>query len=317
MLKSNQFSYKRLLVNCIYSLVIFNTMKQTLHLLLFGLISIILFSAVPSKTNPLSPQGISIEQLLNENKIEVLIKGKGGHKGECVSFDLKNLTEDTLFVLLESGRRLVSGDSSNQDIFIVKSKTICLTPHQQKLDSGFGFCCQSSNSSPQLDDDFSIGQMAPEEWQKLAKVIDANDFPIGAIQSAVWCISNDHPISSIHSDDMEGIQLLRRTVAEIKLKELPWYYMTYHEDTSVVFSNKYKNIIGNIEFNVQSNAIITINVRNKHGQIVATLIKESSVGVGKHKYSMNLSVSRWPKGDYTIYVYEDYSRLNSKKTFEL
>ncbi|MEJ6616661.1 MAG: hypothetical protein QNL61_07075 [Crocinitomicaceae bacterium] len=59
--------------------------------------------------------------------------------------------------------------------------------------------------------------------------------------------------------------------------------MAYHEDTSVVFFNKYKTIIVNVKFSVQSNTFITVYVRNKHSQIATALIKESSVGVGRHK----------------------------------
>jgi hypothetical protein len=48
-----------------------------------------------------------------------------------------------------------------------------------------------------------------------------------------------------------------------------------------------------------------------------TLMKGMNTGPGSYNYSLNLNVRKWPKGAYDIYIYEDYSNLNLKKTFEL
>jgi len=290
-------------------------MNQALYLFQMGIIPFFLFALTSKKSikTELPPIGIPIEELLLTNKVQVKIKGKVEFNGQCLSFDLENLTSDTLFVLLQSGNKLNSNSADFQDLFIVKSNVICLAPHQTKTNAGSVFYYE--NSSSIINE--TKGEITAEKWRKLAKIIDANDFPINTIQAAIWCITDNHPVSSISSEDMKNIQLLRRTVSEIQKNELSWYYITFHEDTTVLYPVKHKNVIGNIEFYLHSNAVVTINVRNKNGQVMATLVEESAIGVGKHKFSMNLSVSSWPKGEYIIYVYENYSKVNSKKTFEL
>lgn len=289
-------------------------MKQTLHLLQVGIIPLLLFTST-SKTSikaTNSPIGVPIQELILVNKIQVKIKGKAEFIGQCISFDLENLTGDTLFVLLKSGEKLVS-NNIDQDVFIVKSNVICLAPHQNKINTGYLFYYEIPNAI--LDE--KKGELTSENWRKLAKVIDAHNFPIDAIQAAIWCITDNHPVSSISSNDMKNIQLLRRVVTEIQKNELPWYYFTSFEDTTDIYSENHKNIIGNIEFYVHSNSIITINVRNKQGKIMTTLLEESHIGVGKHIFSINLSVSSWPKGEYIVYVFENYDKINTTKTFEL
>lgn len=290
-------------------------MIQTLHLFQVGIIPLLLLINISERTikSSLSGIGIPIEELINNNKVRVTINGKVQFNGQCLSFNLENLTADTLVVSLQSGNRLKSNHADFQNIFIIKSNTIQLLPHQTKINSGHVFYYESPSSI--LNE--NQGEMTQENWLKLAEIIDANDFGIDAIQAAIWCITDNHPVSSIQSSDMKNIQLLRRIVTEIQKNELTWYYLTSSQDTTEVYPEKHKNLIGNIEFYLLSNSIITINIRNKQGEIMTTLLEESHVGVGKHVFSINVSVSSWPEGEYTLYVYENYTKVNSKKTFEL
>jgi hypothetical protein len=50
---------------------------------------------------------------------------------------------------------------------------------------------------------------------------------------------------------------------------------------------------------------------------MATLISSEAQDPGKHDFKLNLNVKNWPKGDYDICVYEDYSNLNFKKRFTI
>ncbi len=260
---------------------------------------------------------VSIEKLISDNKIKVDFSGKGGHSGYCMLLVIENISADTQYVQLEAGRRLFSVDSSLQDIFIVKDNVVAVPPFQKVETSGYGFCCQSSNRSPYNTSKFTIGTMAPVEWQILADVINKNDFPEDAIQAAVWCISNDHPVSSIYWDDMDKIKLLRKTVAEIKNEEIPWYFTTYIEDTAQVFTNKRKNIEGELSFYLNSNAVVSILVRDSHGLLVSTPLKETALSSGTHKFNFKQSVTNWKEGEYTIYIIEDFSRVIQRKKFRL
>lgn len=47
---------------------------------------------------------------------------------------------------------------------------------------------------------------------------------------------------------MEEIQALRKTLAEVKGIELPWYNIYYLKDTVQMFSGKHNNLKGNIEY---------------------------------------------------------------------
>lgn len=260
---------------------------------------------------------VSIEQLVNEKQMTSQIKGKGGYQGECIEFEVKNLTSDTLFVELEPGRRLVSKDTTEQDILIVKRKRFSLAPLAALIFSGFGFCCESKRHAPASESDFTIGYMVPADWQQLTNLIDQNNFPNSAIQSAIWCISDNHDLSSIHDEDPAKTRLLKRIVAKIKNIEIPWYSVTYETDPTAVFSGRAEAVYGEISYYIGTNALISINVRDKNGVVVTTIQKGMAKGSGEYTEPIALNVKNWPKGDYEITVYEDYSRVVKRIAFKL
>jgi hypothetical protein len=260
---------------------------------------------------------ISVEEAYKEKKITLSITGTGEYKGNSLNFYTKNNSKEAIILHLEYGRRIICEDSTMQDLLIVKEQLITLLPNESKNISAFAFCCESNNRSPQKETIYSVGKMAPKEWIKLAEIINKNNFPIEAIQHAIWVLSDNHNIASVNDEDMENIQLLRETLAEIKGIELPWYSIYYEKDSSRVFSGKHNLLKGKIEFTKINNGITTIQIRSKEGRIMNALVKNAAQGPGKYNYPVNLNIKGWPKGTYEILVYEDQSQLILKKQFTL
>lgn len=260
---------------------------------------------------------VSISKYIDEHKLEVKISGKGGHSEKCLTFELKNKTPDSLFIRLEPGGRIVCEDSSLQDILIVKENLMALAPNSKVTAEGYGFCCRATKHSPSKNSKFNIGFMSPPKWVELAEVINQNNFPTQPIQNAIWVLSDNHPITSIYYEKMEEIDLLLQTVEKIKGIKRPWYSITYAKDTSMLFSNRPETLHGKINYYTNKNTVISINVRSAKGRLMTTLINEELKNTGNHEYKLNFDITNWPKGDYDVNVFEDYSNLNFKKRFTI
>ena len=295
-------------------------MKRPFALSLMLVLLIAFFSLSFHPNNSSEDKGdafISIETLVKSGKLKAQAKSNGGHHGHCINISLENKSGETLGIFIEPGRRLMSYDSLSQDILIVKSRKLILSPGEKKTVDVFGFCCESDKSSPEKGETFSIGSMAPAEWVEIATLIDTNNFPESALQSAVWVVSNNHEISSVHHGNLEEINLLRKHLAKVKGVEVPWYSKTYVEEEDRLFSNNPDKFYGKLEYYLRNNAMVTILVRNKSGNIMKQLVKAAAQGPGKYAYNVELDVKDWPKGDYEVYVYEDYSNLNKMQKFQL
>lgn len=292
------------------------TIKKSIQLIVIISILAIIFMSLKLEAPKTKVKYISIETLMKMKKLNVEIKGLGGYQKDCIQFDIENTSADTLFYKIEAGRRLLSVDSTIQDIFLVKQNNLFLMPFHKDVIKGYGFCCQSSNHAPYENAVFKIGKMAPSGWVKLAQAIDTSKFSPSSIQSAVWSLSNNHPVASITGEDKKAIKQLRKIVATAKRVAMPWYSITYEADTARLFSGKPEHIFGKIDYYLRANAIITITLKYKN-KLIKTLVKESPTGRGGYSYTADFDVRGWPLGEYEILIHEDYSKLNKKKTFVL
>jgi hypothetical protein len=245
-------------------------------------------------------------------KVEMLHKNKNG-----LNVTLENKTDDSLKVWIEPGRRFVAKDSVYQDWFIGDERMITIIPMGTVEQDLLGFCCQVHDRGPADRAKFEIGYMAPDTWIQLATLISQNDFPRAASQHAVWCLSDNLPVSSIYCEDETKVRPLRELVANIKGEQIPWYMLTYQKDTTRLFSNIPERLLGTVQYYLRNSAVVTINVRSSTGEVVTVLANESGLGPGMHKLPVDLNVKGWPKGNYEVMIYTDYATLVSKSVFKL
>lgn len=276
-----------------------------------GLITLFSWTSVSDNNEKIKP----LNDYVTTNKLSVTVLSLGGHSENCVELTIKNKGLKAITSFLEPGRRLVSFDSAEQDIFIVKKKSFTVPPLAQVTIKGYGFCCQSSNHSPKKGSGFSVGYIAPEEWIALADTIDHNNFSSSAIQSAVWSLSDGHNIASIHGEDREQTLPLIRTVAAIRNITLPWYSYTYVNDSTRLFSGEPAQIHGRFDYFLKNNAAVSIVVKNEKGRLMQHLEKGHIYGHGKQSFTVDFKVKHWPKGEYEIIVVEDFWNINSVKKF--
>mgnify|MGYP007027637368 CR=1 FL=1 len=282
--------------------------------LFLGVISLMAWtSTTPEALNDLKPLG----DFVSNNQLNVEIESLGGHRQECVELTIKNVSSKTIKTYLEPGRRFVSDDIMEQDIFIVKKKEITIPPLATIKVKGYGFCCQSFKHSPQKGSSFGFGYMAPDEWIQLADTINDNNFDASAVQSAVWSLSDGHDIASIHSENRDAVLPLLRTVASIRNIHLPWYSFSYVPDSTRLFSNKPEKLHGSFDYYLKNNAAVSIVVKNEKGRLMKHLVKGHVYGHGKQTFSADIKVENWPKGNYEIIVVEDFWNINSVKRFSL
>ncbi len=284
--------------------------KSILTLLLIVLFAGNIFSADRTKF-------ISIEKLSLNSAIIIKLSSKGGHQGFCMEVLFENNTFDTCFAWVEAGRRLISEDEKQQDIFIVKNLYVVIEPSKKKKFYIFGFCCQSHDASPRLGSVFQVGKMEGKDWQAVASVIADHDFDFPAIQYAVWAISNDHPISSIDKGKDDRNLLLLKTIADIKHIELPWYNIDYKQESSQVFSNKPSHIYSEINYNLAYYGEVSIVVRDKYGIVQATLLDGVPKDKGLNAYFFDLDIAGWKDGFYTFEVVQDGNKIIVKRKFEI
>ncbi len=248
---------------------------------------------------------ISVEIALSNNTINLGLSGLGGHQEECIEMKISNLLPDSIFVVFEPGRILQSKDANEQDIVIVKERRFAIGPLRKIVARLFGFCAQSKNSSPAKGSIFSVGKMGNEDLITLAKLIDKNNFPTPAIQHAIWILTDNNPISSIHHDKPELIRPLLNLVCKLKRIKFPWYMMIFEEDTAMLFSGRPQILSAQIDYYISNNSVVDLNLRNEGGKIIRKFITGQLHNPDKYTYNLKLNVANWRPGKYYLHLYAD------------
>lgn len=271
-------------------------------------IILLLFSTLIS-ASLLAKNFISIQKLHEIGVLNAEIKSLGGHSGECIVFDLKNNSHDSLYVWIEAGRRLFSHDPGKQDIFLLRNEEFVLAPGEQRLKNGFGFCCQSHKGGPSKDEGYCLGKMAPDAWVAMANWADQRNISESVLQNAVWVFSNGHDIRSIPAKSENDDYNFREKVAEILDIDLPWYSFGYAEDTTRMFSGMRTHIYAQVPYNVPNRTMITGQVHDKKGKLIYQT-PSYHVSRGANIFTLSTSIATWPIGNYTFSIIEDFHTLN-------
>ncbi len=283
---------------------------QTRTLLIGALFLAGVFSNLKANIIGKKSQPVTLEKAIKAGWVSVKIKGKGGHQGKCIQMKMKNTQPDSIYVIVEAGRKLDSEDPSVQDIFVVQEQQFALSKGQTKTQEITGYCCQASNHSPSDTSKFKVGKMADSTMIKLAQFLKNKKYGMSDVQNAVWCLSDDHDLSSIPQGNRE----LREFISKLKGIEVPWYQKEFSSaEEGRVFSNQASKISGNIDYRINNTSQISIQLRNKNGLVIQNFTHEKFMEKGSYNYWFELTVTNWPKGEYFIYIFADSQQIMKRE----
>ncbi|MEN8121741.1 MAG: hypothetical protein ABFS35_15425 [Bacteroidota bacterium] len=274
-----------------------------------------------SENNLSEEKSISIEKAIHEGIISAKFQGTGTYSGDAINLELKSLIPVDTIIKIEAGRRLTSDDTLLQDILIVKEIELFLAAKEIKKLKLFGFCCQAHNGAPKSDSGFKVGFMEDSSFIYLSHFLAQSNLPLNVMQSAIWVLSDDNPLNSIHNDnekDKEKMKGLFQLLANLKGVdyEYPWYTLKYKTDTTRVFSGKPNRMFAEIEYNLNHQSNVDLFIKDANDLLVKKLFMNRPHHRGEFNYRFTLDVANMPKGKYYLRLYAD-NQLKLVKVFEL
>lgn len=283
---------------------------------MFRIITIGLFLvALQTKANH---KTLDLQKAIDLKVVQAKTTGLGGYQGFCINMELKNISKDSLFVVIEAGRRLNSIDDRYQDILIVKEQIVQLKTNETKNVKVKGYCCQASNSSPSAGTKYDINKIADTKLMLLARYLSSKNFDSQAEQRAIWAVSNNHQTASITSNNDSLLLPLRQFVATLKDEPLPWYTIVsnIHVYPSGNISITPLYLKGNLEYSNDKADFVTMIITNEKGIPVCLTKTQWLNACTKENYNLNLPVKGLEKGKYTIVLKTDEKELMQKE-FEI
>ncbi|MBI2968513.1 MAG: hypothetical protein HYY40_11985 [Bacteroidetes bacterium] len=248
---------------------------------------------------------ISVKDALLKNLIDIRIRSRGGHTGNCIEMEVKNISYDTVFLRIEAGRVLIAGDSAFQNILITGADSFFLTVGQTLKRDIFGMCMEMTDRSPVKDAKSTVGDMAGKALEAIARFIGKYNYYNGTGQHAVWVLSNNIPIESVHATDDPLVKDLHKLLHQVTGKPIPWYTLEYKQDTAHLFTGIPVKLFANFQYYLANNGLASLILYDENNNIVQKLFLNLPHHPDDHEYVFVLDVSLWKRGSYFCKLFVD------------
>lgn len=245
---------------------------------------------------------MTLQKAIERKMVSAKAISLGGYQGYCMNITLKNLSPDSLVVLVEPGRRINSVDDKFQDILVVREEIIAMRRAEEKSAKVKGYCCQASNCAPGNGQKYDVNKLADSNLVYLARFLNQNCFDANAEQHSIWALSNNHLVANIASQTDTTLMPLKQLVAGLKGEQLPWYSVLV--DTYVYRSGNISTfpqlLRGNMTYTNDKEDYVTLYIYNEKGEQVGVQ-RSQWLGTGTNlNYALNIPLKGIGKGKYTV-----------------
>jgi hypothetical protein len=163
-------------------------------------------------------------------------------------------------------------------------------------------------ASPGTNTVFYLGQLATGHLLELARLLSINKIFDYAAQNAIWCITNDNDLASIHSDNNEHTRILREFVSKATGKKLYQEVVINTKLTTEVLE-KDTIIISNRE-----GGELTLEFLNEDNEAVFSFFKDKYYKPStRHTIRYSITYGGLPAGKYFIRLTRDNTIIYNKE----
>ncbi|MES2593584.1 MAG: hypothetical protein V4608_16995 [Bacteroidota bacterium] len=134
--------------------------------------------------------GLTIEGANGGSKIKEYIDNSGIHFGKCMLFSVVNKTDSSFTVTVSSGMKLISSDTSVQDMFVTKSFEFYLNARELSSFKVYAMCGEIHDEVPRKGNFHSLGAKAKGKIYRVIKEIEKEDQQNIIGQHALWAVTD-------------------------------------------------------------------------------------------------------------------------------
>ncbi|MBK9759038.1 MAG: hypothetical protein IPO90_03435 [Flavobacteriales bacterium] len=259
----------------------------------------------------------SLVALLEQGRIQLSPHGTGGHSGECLKVDVRNLSSSPIRTSIPPGWVFPSEKPEVQDLIVMREEVIVLAPGQRRTVTCRAFCCEASHSGPAENEPFRKGHPASATLIALAQLVDSGAYADHIVQNAVWVLSDGNDINSTGPMDSSADDRLRNRLSALSDQPIPRYTVRYANTEQQACSRRPETISRTIAIDPSTAQHLTVVVKSDNGRVVELIHRDLLVAAGRTALPISLNVLNWPAGRYAFYVYTTESTPVHRLPFTL
>jgi hypothetical protein len=245
----------------------------------------------------------TLEDALKKKLVTAVITGRNdattSYYGDCITLKLKNTTNQTLSINLETGRRLNCVYDSIQDMLVTQAQIFALLPTQTKEYTIYAMCCQQHDHSPKGTSVFNLGSMAESQLVQLSLLIEKLNAQNYTGQRAVWVLTDDANPNDVTGDDETVASTLREFVINVvKNKKQtvrePGFIYDYSYPTT---DGKVFTIEGDFEWEMPYQNFVSLFVYDNSGNRLFPVFQDVAFSSGLQIYHYKVANEAFKSGE--------------------
>lgn len=267
---------------------------------------IVIFTSVvllSMRTVSNNEQLISLDKAMADGLLDIKVSSTGGYSGKCLEIAVMNKTRKPLNIKIEAGTVFLPEDESMQNIFVVNDQAVALLPDRLTRHQVAGYCCEAGDRCPSDGTAFKVSKMNNSKLLQLSAFMHDKKFDDEVKQNAVWCVSDNHSVSDIWSENPDEVKSLREELCKITGQKNVWYSNKNKVtvDESGIINREPVLVSGEISMTIDHPISFTREILHEDGSVMFTFPGETNVTrTGKFAYDFELTVRGWEEGKYFV-----------------
>jgi len=242
---------------------------------------------------------------INGAKPDSLQETVSGHYGPCMQMEIVSLNSLAMSLNLDYGYSLVPHDSSLQTMIVTQSLIVKVLPKQKKLQKIYAMCTEASDAGPSFTKNFNLGFRSIGSLLDLTKLINQRKYQTDAAQNAVWCLTDNHDISSIYSSDTAMMYELRRFVATAKGVALSKIYEagnSYTLQATYVTRTVYS---GSLSYSLSRPTKIMVALFDENNHMKTVYVNNETQKQGEYTYNYKIGSDEMNSQKHYLRLFRD------------
>lgn len=230
-----------------------------------------------------------------------------------LQIQLKNLTRRKEFwVSVPVGLQFRAQDSTLQDQVLAKSQTRYLKPGKTVTYQVPSYCTEAGDISPSLGSTFVLKN---KQWQPLQQLMDQlehKNYEEGAVQHAVWAVTDNHNLRGLYQADPRLRLELLTLMSERTGQAMPTFTVRYPgpEPGQPAFLEQPISIHTAHRYELRENTSVSCRIYNEAGDIVQEVFEGMQQRKGMNRIEVTLDARDLPKGKYATRLFANGQLLH-------
>ena len=260
---------------------------------------------------------ISLKKAMTSRLVTVNAVSNGGYCNKSIHLDLTNNTSEVLNVDIDPALIFRPEDTSYQDLVVLGSETIVLSPKKEQGIDLQTFCGKSYAHSPIPNICYHYIKQGDSGLIKTLIFAKNKSVDIYLAQRAVWSFTNHYRLNTVYnySDPGRSEEFVKYicSVTNRKVPEYFWQHSLNNAANAPAILPGDGKIYVDMNWGNEGYRQMYVAIYRDNGEVYRKIYGDEVIDKYGHRISVEMNSDRDPKGTYFVRLHDETGKIWAEK----